>query len=158
MDLGLIIYIRGIQTKVGLVCRELSLADSPARPFCFAAALLLQQPTPHSIACRGQSSAPGCREQSVGQSCSNWHSCREQSLGSVLSAQCSVPSPCISACSSPWCAASCSEHGSRTQHAMGAAGRVAYGAGDAEQRPRRAELLLWGWRWEIGPEQVGSRG
>lgn len=75
-----------------------------------------------------------------------------------LSAQCSVPSPCISACSSPWCAASCSEHGSRTQHAMGAAGRVAYGAGDAEQRPRRAELLLWGWRWEIGPEQVGSRG
>lgn len=41
---------------------------------------------------------------------------------------------------------------------MGAAGRVAYGAGDAEQRPRRAELLLWGWRWEIGPEQVGSRG
>ena len=61
-----------------------------------------------------------------------------------LSAQCSVPSPCISACSSPWCAASCSEHGSRTQHAMGAAGRVAYGAGDAEQRPRRAELLLAG--------------
>lgn len=35
-----------------------------------------------------QSSAPGCREQRVGQSCSNWHSCREQSLGSVLSAQC----------------------------------------------------------------------